>query len=399
MPVSAGRPWKFWNCGVKAMIYLDNAATTRQKPQQVIDAVVKAMTTMGNAARGAHGSALEASRAVYNTRYKLAKLFGCNRPDHVIFTSNSTEALNIAIHGVFNPGDHVITTDLEHNSVLRPLYRLEDEGVISLSFVHADRQGRPQMEEFESLIQSNTRAIVCTHASNLTGEIIDLVQVGRIAKRHGLLLIVDASQTAGCVPINMEEMGIDILCFTGHKGLYGPQGTGGLCIREGVDVRPLKVGGSGIHSYSKTQPEEYPTRLESGTLNSHGIMGLSAALDFLNDTGIDTIAQKEQVLMRRFYDGVAHLPGVTVYGDFSEDHERTAVVTLNIRDYDSGAISDELSECYDIATRAGAHCAPRMHEALGTVDQGAVRFSFSWFTTEEDVDAAIAALTEMTESE
>ena len=381
------------------MIYLDNAATTRQKPQQVIDAVVKAMTTMGNAARGAHGNALEASRAVYNTRYKLAKLFGCKRADHVVFTSNSTEALNIAISGVFNPGDHVITTDLEHNSVLRPLYRLEDEGVITLSFVSADRQGRPQIEEFESLIQPNTRAIVCTHASNLTGEIIDLVQVGKIAKQHGLLLIVDASQTAGCVHIDMDAMGIDILCFTGHKGIYGPQGTGGLCIREGVEIRPFKVGGSGIHSYMKHQPEEYPTRLEAGTLNSHGLMGLSAALDFLEETGVDTIAQKEFRLMRRFYDGVVNLPGVVVYGDFTEGHERTAVVTLNIRDYDSAAVSDELSECYDIATRAGAHCAPRMHEALGTVDQGAVRFSFSWFTTEEEVDAAIAAVKEIAESE
>jgi len=381
------------------MIYLDNAATTRQKPQQVIDAVVHAMTTMGNAARGAHGSSLEASRAVYNTRYKLAKLFGCSRADHVVFTSNSTEALNIAINGVLNPGDHVISTDLEHNSVLRPLYRLESEGVITLSFVGADKQGRPRMEDFESLIQPNTRAIVCTHASNLTGEIVDLMQVGAIAKKHGLLLIVDASQTAGCVKIDMEAMNIDLLCFTGHKGLYGPQGTGGLCIREGVEVRPFKVGGSGIHSYMKHQPEEYPTRLEAGTLNSHGIMGLFAALDFLEETGVETIAEKEHQLMMRFYNGVVNLPGVTVYGDFSESHPRTAVVTLNIRDYDSSAVSDELSECYDIATRPGAHCAPRMHEALGTVEQGAVRFSFSWFTTEEEVDAAIQAVKEIAESE
>ena len=381
------------------MIYLDNAATTRQKPQQVIDAVVTAMTTMGNAGRGAHSNSLEAARAIYNTRCKLAKLFGCQRPDHVVFTSNSTEALNIAISGILNAGDHVITTDLEHNSVLRPLYLLESEGKITLSFVSADKQGRPSMAEFESLIQPNTRAIVCTHASNLTGEIIDLVQVGRIAKDHGLLLIVDASQTAGCVPIDMEEMNIDVLCFTGHKGIYGPQGTGGLCIREGVQIRPFKVGGSGIHSYMKEQPEEYPTRLEAGTLNSHGLMGLSAALDFLEETGVEAIAEKEHRLMMRFYEGVANLPGVKIYGDFSEGHPRTAVVTLNIGDYDSGAVADELSECYDIATRAGAHCAPRMHMALGTVEEGAVRFSFSWFTTEEEVDAAIAALTEMTESE
>ena len=381
------------------MIYLDNAATTRQKPQQVIDAVVNAMTTMGNAARGAHGSSLEAARKVYDTRCKLAKLFGCKRPDHVIFTCNSTEALNIAISGILNSSDHVITTVLEHNSVLRPLYRLESEKKITLSFVSADKQGRPCMAEFESLIQDNTRAIVCTHASNLTGEIIDLVEVGRIAKKHGLLLIVDASQTAGCVPIDMEAMNIDVLCFTGHKGIYGPQGTGGLCIREGVEIRPFKVGGSGIHSYMKEQPEEYPTRLEAGTLNSHGLMGLSAALDFLEETGIDIIAEKEHQLMMRFYQGVANLPGVTVYGDFSEGHTRTAVVTLNVHDYDSSAVADELSECYDIATRAGAHCAPRMHEALGTVEQGAVRFSFSWFTTEEEVDAAIAAVREIAESE
>ena len=399
MRASVGKPWKSWNCGVNTMIYLDNAATTRQKPRQVVDAVVKAMTTMGNASRGAHGSSLEASRAVYNTRYKLAKLFGCKRADHVVFTCNSTEALNIAISGVMNAGDHVITTDLEHNSVLRPLYRLESEGVITLDFVSADRQGRPRMEEFEMLIRPNTRAIVCTHASNLTGEIIDLYEVGRIAKRHDIMLIVDASQTAGCVPIDMEAMGIDILCFTGHKGIYGPQGTGGLCIREGVEIRPFKVGGSGIHSYMKHQPEEYPTRLEAGTLNSHGLMGLSAALDFLEETGVTAIAEKEHALMCRFYDGIVNLPGVTVYGDFSEGHERTAVVTLNIRDYDSAAVADELSECYDIATRAGAHCAPRMHEALGTVEQGAVRFSFSWFTTGEEVDAAIAAVREIAESE
>ena len=399
MPASAGKPWRFWNFGVDGMIYLDNAATTRQKPQQVIDAVVQAMTTMGNAARGAHGSALEASRAVYNTRCKLAKLFGCSRADHVVFTCNSTEALNIAISGTLNQGDHVITTVLEHNSVLRPLYRLEDEGKITLSFVGADRQGRPVMADFERLIRPDTRAIVCTHASNLTGEILDIRRVGAIAKAHGILLIVDASQTAGCVPIDMEEMGIDILCFTGHKGIYGPQGTGGLCIREGVDIRPFKVGGSGIHSYMRHQPEEYPTRLEAGTLNSHGLMGLSAALDFLEETGVDTIAHKEHALMMRFYNGIQDIPGVSVYGDFSAGHQRTAVVALNIHDYDSGAVSDELSECFDIATRPGAHCAPRMHEALGTVDQGAVRFSFSWFTTEEEVDAAIAAVKEIAESE
>jgi len=377
------------------MIYLDNAATTKDKPQCVVDAVVSAMTTMGNAARGAHGSALQAARAVYNTRRKLADLFGCKRSDHVVFTCNSTEALNIAIRGTLGKGDHVISTDLEHNSVLRPLYHLEENEGVSLSFVPANTRGLVDYADFERLIRPETRAIVCTHASNLTGEILDLYRIGAIARAHGLLLIVDASQTAGCVDIDMEAMGIDILCFTGHKGLYGPQGTGGLCIREGVEVRPFKVGGSGVHSYDPHQPREYPTRLEAGTLNSHGIMGLSAALDFLKDTGVDAIAQHEHGLMYRFYEGVSQIPGVTVYGDFTPGHNRTAVVALNIHDYDSSAVSDELSECFDIATRPGAHCAPRMHRALNTVEQGAVRFSFSWFNTVEEVDAAVQAVREI----
>ena len=375
------------------MIYLDNAATTLKKPDCVVEAVVEAMTSMGNAARGAHGSALTASRVVYDARCKIAQLFGCKRADHVIFTCNSTEALNIAISGTIRSGDHVITTDLEHNSVLRPLYRLEKEQGVALSFVPADRQGRPDYTAFASLIQPNTRAIVCTHASNLTGNMMDIARVGAIAKAHNLLLIVDASQTAGAVPIDMETMGIDILCFTGHKGLMAPQGTGGLCIREGVEVEPFKVGGSGVHSYDKEQPRTYPTRLEAGTLNAHGIAGLSAAVDYLNEVGIDTIRAHETALMERFYEGITAIEGVTVYGDF--ESQRTAVVTLNLHDYDSSAVSDELAEYYDIATRPGAHCAPRMHQALGTTDRGAVRFSFAWFNTIEDVDKAIAAIQEM----
>ena len=378
------------------MIYLDNAATTRRKPQPVIDAVVKAMTTMGNASRGAHDSALEASRAVYETRCKVARLFGCTRPDHVVFTCNSTEALNIAISGTLNDGDHVITTDLEHNSVLRPLYRLEEAGTISLSFVPADWRGQVNYDDFAALIRPETRAIVCTHASNLTGQMIDIARVGALAKERGLLFIVDASQTAGCVPIHMEDMGVDVLCFTGHKGLMGPQGTGGLCIREGIEIRPFKVGGSGVQSYRKEQPAEYPTRLEAGTLNSHGLMGLSAALDFIQEIGLETIAAHERAMMARFYEGVRGIEGVTVYGDFSSA-ARTAVVALNIRDYDSSEVSDELSQAYDIATRPGAHCAPRMHQALGTTEQGAVRFSASWFTTREEVYAAIQAVRELAE--
>ncbi len=375
------------------MIYLDNAATTRTKPQCVIDAVVEAMQTMGNAARGAHGSALSAARSVYGARMKAAEFFGCPRADHVVFTANSTEALNIAICGTLSPGDHVITTDLEHNSVLRPLYYIEGSCGVSLSFVPADASGSVNYADFESLIRPETKAIVCTHASNLTGNMLDLSRIGEIARRHSLLFIVDASQTAGAKPIHMEAMGIDLLCFTGHKGLMAPQGTGGLCIRPGVEIRPFKRGGSGVHSYDHGQPFAYPTRLEAGTLNSHGIAGLSAALDYIRSVGLEAIAEKEESLMRRFYEAASQISGIRIYGDFSQN--RCAIVSLNIRDMDSGTVSDILEQDYGIATRPGAHCAPRMHMALGTQTQGAVRFSFSWFNTTEDVDAAIAALREI----
>lgn len=378
---------------MEKLIYLDNAATTLHKPPQVAEAVKEAILTAGNAARGAHGASMQASRTVFETRQKLARLLGCPQADHVVFTANSTMALNIAIQGILSPEDHAISTDLEHNSVLRPLYALQEQGM-GLDFVRADRQGNIRYEDFAPLFRPNTKAVACTHASNLTGNMLDIARIAEIAHEHGALLIVDASQTAGTVPIDMTALGVDVLCFTGHKGLMGPQGTGGLCIRPGVDIRPLLRGGSGIHSFDCHQPEAYPTRLEAGTLNSHGIAGLDAAADYLLEVGVEAIRQKEQALMRQFYEGVRHIDGVTIYGDFSPS-QRAAIVALNIRDYDSAEIADVLSADYGIATRPGAHCAPRMHEALGTVQQGAVRFSFSVFNTEEEIDAAIAAVTEL----
>lgn len=375
------------------MIYLDNAATTLHKPQQVIDAVVHAMQSMGNCARGTHEEALDAARTVYDARVRLASLFGCPRVDHVTFTANSTEALNMAINGLIDPGDHVISTDLEHNSVLRPLYRLEAEHGAELSFVPADKLGNVDYADFERLMKPNTRAVVCTNASNLTGTVLDIERIAKTAHSHGALVIVDASQTAGCWPIDMKKMGIDVLCFTGHKGLMGPQGTGGICVKEGIEIRPFKVGGSGVQSYSRTHPAEYPTRLEAGTLNGHGIAGLGAAAKFISETGVENIHAKERSLMLRFYEGVKNIEGVTVYGDFTKD--KTAIVALNIRDYESGEVSYELSQGYGIATRPGAHCAPRMHKALGTAEVGAVRFSFSFYNTEEEIDEAVRAVAEL----
>ena len=376
------------------MIYLDNAATSYQKPEAVYQAVQEAMHHMGNSGRGAHGASLDASRQIYSARELLAELFHAGDPSRVAFTANSTESLNMAVFGLFGPGDHVITTMLEHNSVLRPLYLLEEAG-LELTILPADQNGCICYEDIEKVIRPNTKGIICTHASNLTGNMVDIGWIGRFCRKIGLLFVVDASQTAGVFDINMEEMGIDVLCFTGHKGLLGPQGTGGICVRQGVAVRPLIVGGSGVHSYSKAHPEDMPTALEAGTLNGHGIAGLYAALRYIQETGMEQIRERELSLMRQFYDGVRTIPGVTIYGDFTG--QRAPIVSLNIRDYDSGEVADELAYHYEIYTRAGAHCAPLMHRALGTEGTGAVRFSMSHFNTEAEIDEAVRAVHEIAE--
>lgn len=373
------------------MIYLDNAATTMMKPPAVVSAVTEALTSLGNASRGAYEEALRSNRVIYRARRKLASFFGCPKPEQVIFTNNSTEALNIAISGTIRGGDHVITTVLEHNSVLRPLYRLREERQAELSFVRADPEGRIDYGDFERLIRPDTRAIVCTHASNLTGNLLDLSRITGIAKKHGLLLIVDASQTAGAVPIDLTQSGNCILCFTGHKSMMGPQGTGGLCISGDIDIAPFKVGGTGVQSYLTGQPREYPTRLEAGTLNGHGIAGLLAAVDFISSTGVEAIHARETGLARRFYESVIRIPKVRVYGDFST-WDRCPIVALNISDLDSALVADELACTCGIAVRAGAHCAPLMHKALGTQRQGAVRFSFGYFNTDQEADAAAEAV-------
>lgn len=379
------------------MIYFDNAATTLRKPECVVQAVADALCSLGNSGRGIHGGALSASRIIYDTRVALAQLFGAEGPDRIAFTSNSTQALNIAIKGVLNPGDHVITTALEHNSVLRPLFELEDQGV-ELTILSADSKGNLCYADFEKEIRPNTKAIVTTHGSNLTGNLLDISRIGTIAKKHGLIYIVDASQTAGVFDIDVQQMHIDILCFTGHKSLLGPQGTGGIYVRDGVEVRPLLSGGSGVQTYLRKHPPQMPTALEAGTLNGHGIAGLGAAVRHLRETGLDTIRQTEQSLMWSFYTQVREIPGITVYGDFSTPN-RCPIVTLNVRDYDSGEVSDALSAEYGIATRPGAHCAPLMHKALGTVEQGAVRFSFSHYNTLDEIKIAVSALRELAQEE
>lgn len=377
------------------MIYLDNAATTMHKPQTVIDAVTQAMCSLGNAGRGATSGALDAARTIHGCRAKIARFLGCPRADHVCFTPNSTAALNTVINGVVRPGDRVVTTVLEHNSVLRPLNRLAVEQGVTVEYAGCDANGVLDYDELEQLVTPGTRAVVVTHASNVTGNSVDVARVAAVAHAAGALVIVDASQSAGTAHIDMQAMGLDAVCFTGHKGLMGPQGTGGLAVAEGIDVAPWAMGGTGVHSFDSLQPLEWPTRLEAGTLNGHGIAGLSAGLDFIEaQGGVEAIAAYERALAERFLAGVREIPSIALYGAFDQP-VRSAIVSLNVGDIDSAEISDALMQGWGIATRPGAHCAPLMHRALGTERQGVVRFSFGYFNTDEEVDTAIDALRDL----
>ncbi|MBS7184408.1 MAG: aminotransferase class V-fold PLP-dependent enzyme [Collinsella sp.] len=377
------------------MIYLDNAATTMHKPQTVIDAVTQAMCSLGNAGRGATSGALDAARTIHGCRTKLARFLGCPRADHVCFTPNSTAALNTVINGVVRPGDRVVTTVLEHNSVLRPLNRLAVEQGVTVEYAGCDANGVLDYDELEQLVTPGTRAVVVTHASNVTGNSVDVARVAAVAHAAGALVIVDASQSAGTAKIDMDTMGLDVVCFTGHKGLMGPQGTGGLAVAEGIDVAPWAMGGTGVHSFDALQPLEWPTRLEAGTLNGHGIAGLSAGLDFIEaQGGVEAIASSERALADRFLAGVREIPEIKLYGAFDQP-TRSAIVSLNVGDIDSAEISDALMQGWGIATRPGVHCAPLMHRALGTERQGVVRFSFGYFNTDEEVDTAIDALRDL----
>ena len=378
------------------MIYFNNAATTLVKPAEMKEAVLHAFDIMGNAGRG-DGASLDAARLIFDTRVRLAKLFNAEDPKEIAFTSNATMSLNIAVKGLINQGDHVITTVLEHNSVLRPLYEMEEKGA-ELSFVSCDALGNPLYDEFERNIKENTKAIICTHASNLTGNVVDIERVGKIAKKHNLIFVVDASQSAGVLDIDVQKKCIDVLAFTGHKGLLGPQGTGGIYVRDGIDVKALLSGGSGFDSFNKNHPDMMPEKLEAGTLNGHGIAGLNGSLKYIEKTGIKNIREKEQDLMWKFYNGIKDISNITIYGDFTLK-ERAAIVSLNIDGYDSSEVSDALSYDYGIITRAGAHCAPLMHNALGTSSVGAVRFSFSHNNTVEEIDTAINAVIELSKEE
>ncbi len=364
------------------MPYFDNAATTLQKPPAVARAVLQAMETFGNPSRSAHRAALAAAHAILEARQELAAYLGAPGPDHVIFTKNATEALNIAIQAI--PG-HIVTSEGEHNSVLRPVFQ---KGTHSL--VPADSLGRIDAEAVLEACKKGTAGVVLAHASNLTGNPVDIARIGRFCQENGIFFVVDAAQTAGLLPLDMEAMGIDALCFTGHKSLYGPQGTGGLCLSNRFLPAPLLTGGSGSRSFSPIHPDFLPDRLEAGTLNGHGIAGLLAGLRYLQAAGEEPYRTVNH-LAELFLQLAGQIPGAELYGDFTLPG-RAPVVSLNLRGYDSAELSAELSDRYDIATRSGAHCAPLLHQRFGTKQRGAVRFSFSHFNTEEEIRQAAKAL-------
>ena len=377
------------------MIYLDQAATSHPKPPEVIEAITTALNIAGSGGRGAHQLSLVASRLIFEARSKLARFFGASDPRQIVFTSGATESLNLALFGTLQPGDHVITTATEHNSVLRPLYLLEKSGV-EMTILPANQLGVVDVAQLQAALRPQTKAVVCNHASNVTGNVLDLDPVFEFCQAHNLLLILDAAQTAGWYAYDLAKQPIDILCFTGHKALYGPQGIGGMYVRPDLKLRPFKVGGSGVQTFSKSHPQQMPEALEAGTLNTPGIAGLLAGVRHVKAVGLGKICQLEAELTQYFYNQVRKIPGVKVYGDFSSN-ERCPIVTLNIVGFDSSLLSQLLAEQYGICTRPGGHCAPLLHEALGTRELGAVRFSFSYLNREKELDAALGALSKLAE--
>ena len=370
------------------MIYFDNSATTLQKPPEVAEATAYAITHFGNAGRSFYDPALLADREIYRSRVEIAKLISHDDPLAVAFTSSATESLNLVIAGLVGKGDAVVTTVTEHNSVLRPLYLAGCD----LSFMGCDDEGKILVASFEKLIKPETKLLVCTHGSNVTGNITDVYSLYEICRAKGILMVLDIAQTFGAVPVRRDMA--DIFCFSGHKALFGPQGTGGVIVNGAIGFRIVKTGGAGVHSFNAFQAEDMPDVFEVGTPNGHGIYGLQKGVRFVNDTVVETIHAKETRLTRLFCDGIRRLDPVTVYGDFSADH-RLPVVSLNVEGMDASALAERLWVEYSIATRAGSHCAPLLHKRFGTVDRGMVRFSFSYFNTEEEIQSGISAMEEI----
>ncbi|HEY3346347.1 MAG TPA: aminotransferase class V-fold PLP-dependent enzyme [Nitrospirota bacterium] len=373
------------------MIYLDNAATSHPKPEEVYVAVDTALRSCSaNPGRSGHKMALEANRLIFEARENISRLFGIKHPERIIFTQNATGALNLAIKGLLAPGDHCVTTSIEHNSVVRPLHCLSRQG-IGVGRVNASEEGLVDPENIAAAINKKTRLVAVNHASNVIGTINPVAKIAAAAHDRGVPVLVDASQTAGTVSINVEESGIDLLACPGHKGLLGPQGTGFLYVAPHINLKPILFGGTGSRSDIEDMPDFLPDRHEAGTLNTPGIAGLNAGVLFLIKTGVESVFNHEDLLCKMLIEGLSDIPGVKVYGPGSCTR-RAAVISFNIGDIDPSTIGNRLDAEFDIAVRVGIHCAPGAHRTIGTYPRGTVRVSPGYFTKQEDIETAVEAL-------
>ncbi|MCE5282080.1 MAG: aminotransferase class V-fold PLP-dependent enzyme [Deltaproteobacteria bacterium] len=374
-------------------LYFDNAATSWPKPEATSAAMERFLRESGGSpGRSGHRLSIAAGRTVLEAREAMAALIGADDPLRIVFTKNATEALNIALRGFLRPGDHVITSSMEHNSVMRPLRQLEADGV-ALSVLPCSGRGELDPGTIQPAIQSRTRMMVLTHASNVTGTILPIAEAARIAHDHGIAVCIDAAQTAGALPIHVKEQGIDLLAFTGHKSLFGPPGTGGLYIASGLEeqLRPLMAGGTGSRSEFEAQPTFLPDKFEAGTPNSVGLAGLGAGVSWLLARGVETVRAHETALTARFIEGLREIPGITLYGP-EDPSLKTAIVSFNIAGLEPSEAALELDERFDILSRPGLHCAPAAHRTIGTFPRGTVRFGFGPFNTPDQIDRALEAL-------
>lgn len=377
------------------VIYLDNAATTFPKPREVLDRMIESYSRAGvSPGRGSYDLAVEAEDLVAQTRLKLAGFFGAPDPDRVVFASNATDALNLAIQGILGPGDHVVSTRLEHNSVLRPLHHLKERGWIDFDLVPFDSRGFVDPEDVARAIRSNTRLAIVSHASNVLGTVQPVQEIARVCGERGVPVLLDAAQSAGQIPIDMTIWSVSAVAFTGHKALMGPSGIGGLVCSPDLAIKAIRFGGTGVESRSPIHTQTFPHRLEAGTINLLGVIGLSAGLDYLEREGMARIRQREMGLLRRLREGLASLDKVILYTPV--ESERSVPLTIcnveGLNPMDVGAILDG---DYNIAVRTGLHCAPLVHADLGIASTGAIRFSLGRFNTEEDIDATLRAMAEI----
>lgn len=373
------------------MIYLDNAATTFKKPEKVYEEVLNCMKNYGaNPGRGSHKLAMKASRKIYEARENISKLFNVDNPMNIIFTSGATESLNLAIKGIVKKGDHIITTSMEHNSVIRPIKSLEKFGIEN-TIVRCEKDGSLNIKNLEKAIQKNTKLVVTTHASNVCGTILDIDAIGEVCKKNNIYYLIDASQTAGVYDIDVKKFNVDMIACAGHKSLFGPQGVGILYVKEGINLNSIKEGGTGSSSLQLYQPDVFPDKYESGTPNTQGIAGLCEGVKFILETGTKNIRKKEEELCEYMLNELCKIKDIKIYG-IIDSKKRAPVISINIGEFDSGEISFLLDSKFNILTRSGIHCSPLAHETLGSLERGAVRFSIGYFNTKEEIDETILAL-------